>query len=668
MAISRDNSPQNQDIFVVDGKPVSFYLWGTNHGDGLGWSLSGPQRDTLKDKINQHGGRVLSNQEGADTIIVQQMGLDELRDRYSLVRCYVEPPVFVAACIRNKKYEHQAPKHEPMSMGGRTPGTFRAKFTQSDDQHLCEFLSVTIPYPEAGGRQGNKLWKKLVDDAVNVPELKWARRHPWMSWRERYKKNQERFDPIIDALVKKNPPPPDGKGLFPYDRRVNGMHYDAFMQAQQHLAAEEEEEEEEEGGEFQRTPDDDDEEEDHDDVYSGHVDASFEQEVPRRNIRRDTDPGPRWRNASPDEPHGRTRTRTGPQQRQRTPPGEFEPSMNDDHDFDYQPEAGPSGTQRSPSLSPAVPSPSQSARKTVAPRPFPRHSAAAVMQTHPTQVPMSSQATLVGPVPTQLRGASAQAQAGPVPRTVAHRQTGRRAASRMNAIPANEEEEAEEGDGDEESQEAGEEEPQSYIAGQTNEDEENVEEILDGSYERSASEPEAEDEVIEVDEVEVVEEAEEEIASSMEVQLDSDDERTRQRLLGAPPRSTAQAGSSRSQGKRAAPHTDDEDDDIEFAESLDIDKPVPRRSSTVPSARRSLAPATPRPAPLRRRGTDGYTSSESAVPLPYTRASVEKKRRRVEEQYVPPAGTRAAEASTRKSPPHAPSPQIRQLRNRKVAL
>ena len=201
-----------------------------------------------------------------------------------------------------------------------------------------------------------------------------------------------------------------------------------------------------------------------------------------------------------------------------------------------------------------------------------------------------------------------------------------------------------------------------------------MEDILDESYEQSAVDLEAQADVeVEVEEAEVAVEAEEDgLATSLEVQLDTDDERTRRKLLESRPQSAAQAGPPRPwPRKRATPEADEDDDDVQFAESLDLGIAAPRRSSGIhprSPVRRSLAPATPDPnrVPVRRTGTDGYTSSESAVPLPNTRASAEKKRRRVEEQYEPPAGTRAAEVSARKPAPKVPSPPVRQLRSRTI--
>ena len=40
-----------------------------------------------------------------------------------------------------------------------------------------------------------------------------------MSWQEHYKKNREHLDEMVEAIVAKNPPPPDGKCFYPYSRK-----------------------------------------------------------------------------------------------------------------------------------------------------------------------------------------------------------------------------------------------------------------------------------------------------------------------------------------------------------------------------------------------------------------------------------------------------------------
>ncbi len=119
--------------------------------------------------------------------------------------------------------------------------------------------------------------------------LSWALRHPAESWRERYKKHRDRLNPIIDRMVKANPPRPDGKGLYHLSRLANRRRQQAeFMHqnAQPQFEEDEEEEWEEEGeeeelGEFVAIPED------------GEGFPPLEQpEPPRRAERRRTDLGP----------------------------------------------------------------------------------------------------------------------------------------------------------------------------------------------------------------------------------------------------------------------------------------------------------------------------------------------------------------------------------------
>ena len=61
------------------------------------------------------------------------------------------------------------------------------------------------------------------------------------SWRERYSKHKDHFNPLIQQLVKANPPRADGKGLYERSRY--------FIRGRQFGGAGEEEDEEEDGWE-----------------------------------------------------------------------------------------------------------------------------------------------------------------------------------------------------------------------------------------------------------------------------------------------------------------------------------------------------------------------------------------------------------------------------------
>ena len=80
--------------------------------------------------------------------------------------------------------------------------------------------------------------------------LKWALRHTWQSWRERYKKRAQQLDPVIDRLVAANPrvAGDNGKGLYQHSRTANGNGYYGRLEEVFDLYREEEEEESEGDG------------------------------------------------------------------------------------------------------------------------------------------------------------------------------------------------------------------------------------------------------------------------------------------------------------------------------------------------------------------------------------------------------------------------------------
>ena len=44
----------------------------------------------------------------------------------------------------------------------------RMQFTQEDEDKLCEWIAIKIPYKEIGGRTGNRLYQQLCD-LVSTP-------------------------------------------------------------------------------------------------------------------------------------------------------------------------------------------------------------------------------------------------------------------------------------------------------------------------------------------------------------------------------------------------------------------------------------------------------------------------------------------------------------------
>ncbi|KAJ3502816.1 hypothetical protein NLJ89_g8717 [Agrocybe chaxingu] len=75
----------------------------------------------------------------------------------------------------------------------------RNPYTESDDENLVRYIAKHNPGGE--GRQGNKLYQNLQENASG--KWPWAKRHPWSSWRERYKKNQVYFDRKIKRELKR---------------------------------------------------------------------------------------------------------------------------------------------------------------------------------------------------------------------------------------------------------------------------------------------------------------------------------------------------------------------------------------------------------------------------------------------------------------------------------
>ncbi|TDL18896.1 hypothetical protein BD410DRAFT_792678 [Rickenella mellea] len=220
MARSDEELDDGAEIFVhkETGQPVKFYL----HS-----KLLKEQVVNIRDKIKSNGGEVIEIEADADTVIVPSALLKIMKAKYSHSHdTWVEGPDFVRKCVTAKEYSHVDPIRQRMGgrHGGKDDGRlFRTEFTAEDDENLCRYLAHRIPDKESGGRTGNKVYQQLVEhnDAWGEEHrYPWAARHTWHSWRERYKKNLARFDVRIQKIVAKNPPPPNGKGLYPLTRKM----------------------------------------------------------------------------------------------------------------------------------------------------------------------------------------------------------------------------------------------------------------------------------------------------------------------------------------------------------------------------------------------------------------------------------------------------------------
>ncbi|KAF9239092.1 hypothetical protein BU15DRAFT_24072, partial [Melanogaster broomeanus] len=188
-------------IFTQDGRPVRFCFHNSVR-EG---------RDRIARDVEAHGGEIVNKERDADVLLVdEEENIELIRRRYysstDLYRhcIFIEPRGFVRCCIKYGRYEHEKPRKRrmpgpvPVAIGGHG----RVDFTQEDDEHLAYYLATIYPDKATGGRLGNNVYLGLMDLA-NKPDYKWARRHTFHSWRERYKKHAKRLDQMIDEYAQR---------------------------------------------------------------------------------------------------------------------------------------------------------------------------------------------------------------------------------------------------------------------------------------------------------------------------------------------------------------------------------------------------------------------------------------------------------------------------------
>ncbi|KAI4294478.1 hypothetical protein K525DRAFT_290767 [Schizophyllum commune Loenen D] len=205
---SRKLIPQ---LFIEQGEPMQFHL----HSSILNVNM----REVISERIRHSGGVPDSPPETA-RVILADPGDDSFKD---LIRKYEgDPGKYIEAFFWVQKcVEMGAIYYSPTAYknpGGRKPGDERTNFTEEDERHLCEWLAFKIPYKEAGGRTGNKIYQQLFDLAEHDPQYAWVTRHTWQSWRERYKKHAHRLDRVIESIVEHKKPMLGEKGQYGYVR------------------------------------------------------------------------------------------------------------------------------------------------------------------------------------------------------------------------------------------------------------------------------------------------------------------------------------------------------------------------------------------------------------------------------------------------------------------
>ncbi|KAG1865406.1 hypothetical protein F4604DRAFT_1928554 [Suillus subluteus] len=213
---SRSATANAEDvIFVKDRYPVAFFFHQSVR-EG---------RDVLEQEITRYGGDVCDDEQQANVILVdEEADIEHIRRRYyrSNVlwqqRVYIERRDFIRRCTTAGKYEHHPPPRK--GMPGASVGRTRVPFTAEDDENLAFYIATVYPDPSDGGRTGNLVYEELTQQLADEPEYRgWAKRHTWQSWRERYRKNRVRFDPIIAGYAAHLKNVSHGFGNDPRSRR-----------------------------------------------------------------------------------------------------------------------------------------------------------------------------------------------------------------------------------------------------------------------------------------------------------------------------------------------------------------------------------------------------------------------------------------------------------------
>jgi hypothetical protein len=126
--------------------------------------------------IHAHGGITTTHEKKAHVILVIEENLHmplqikslfyDLHENPALRKIYVKPLTFLTECTHVGSFELNA-RRVKKGMPGPRPREHgrqgRVDFTEDDDYHLCDFLSVCVPKERSGGRRGNTIYKRLVE-------------------------------------------------------------------------------------------------------------------------------------------------------------------------------------------------------------------------------------------------------------------------------------------------------------------------------------------------------------------------------------------------------------------------------------------------------------------------------------------------------------------------
>ncbi|KAI9512910.1 hypothetical protein F5148DRAFT_972934, partial [Russula earlei] len=200
-----------KQIFVENGEAIKFHI------DSSIANINA--RAALSARIMNSGGDPGASAQTARVILADpntEIFQHLVKSYQGVPGKYVESYLWVKKCIERGTVVYTPLVYK--NPGGRRPGEERTQFTEEDEEHLCKWIAAKIPYKETGGRTGNRLYQQLCDMASD-PEFAWVTRHTWQSWRERYKKNSQRLDSLIQAIVEQKKPTLGEKGQYGYVRK-----------------------------------------------------------------------------------------------------------------------------------------------------------------------------------------------------------------------------------------------------------------------------------------------------------------------------------------------------------------------------------------------------------------------------------------------------------------
>lgn len=200
-----------KQIFVINGEPIKFHI------DSSIANVNA--RAALSARVMHSGGDPTASAQSARVILADpntEVFQHLVKSYQGVPEKYVESYLWVKKCVEKGTVLYTPLVYK--NPGGRRPGEERTQFTEEDEEHLCNWIAAKIPYKETGGRTGNRLYQQLCEQA-SEPEFAWVSRHTWQSWRERYKKNSQRLDVIIQAIVEQKKPLLGEKGQYGYVRR-----------------------------------------------------------------------------------------------------------------------------------------------------------------------------------------------------------------------------------------------------------------------------------------------------------------------------------------------------------------------------------------------------------------------------------------------------------------